>query len=165
MSMLSGATGAANLGKQETKEDSSSSSRSSSAGGMAQNLSQSQNHNNSLQQNSNNLNSVRAMGKSGGTTVGIKRKKPEPETYSNLPPRRSLRPRIERSYAESPDIVLEFEEEPVKVNGNVNGCAEEDEDTDSDPGEMPPSPPMKVMYYIVLHNTYSQKGIPLLNIY
>jgi hypothetical protein len=42
--------------------------------------------------------------------------------------------------------VLEFEEEPVKVNGTINGCVMEDdgEESDDDPGEMPPLPPMKV---------------------
>ncbi|XP_029164055.1 transcriptional repressor p66-alpha isoform X5 [Nylanderia fulva] len=45
-------------------------------------------------------------------------------------PRRNLRPRIERSYAESPD-------EP-RINGYLNGNA-----SDSDEGEMPPLLPIK----------------------
>lgn len=45
-------------------------------------------------------------------------------------PRRNLRPRIERSYAESPD-------EP-RLNGYLNGNA-----SDSDEGEMPPMLPIK----------------------
>lgn len=56
-------------------------------------------------------------------------------------PRRSLRPRQERSYAESPDVVLLSDEEP-RMNGFTNGYDGED----SDDGELQPfpSPPIKV---------------------
>lgn len=56
-------------------------------------------------------------------------------------PRRNLRPRQERSYAESPDVVLLSDEEP-RINGFTNGFDGED----SDEGELPPipSPPIKV---------------------
>ena len=66
---------------------------------------------------------------------------------SNYQPRRSLRPRQERSYAESPDIVVEFDEEPpTKINGLANGTAEEDDDasdTDCTDLPMPPLPVIK----------------------
>ncbi|XP_067001998.1 transcriptional repressor p66-beta isoform X2 [Anabrus simplex] len=52
-------------------------------------------------------------------------------------PRRSLRPRTERSYAESPDIIVLSDEEP-RINGYTNGY-----DSDTDDGEMPPLPPIK----------------------
>lgn len=62
---------------------------------------------------------------------------PRVEAYGG---RRSLRPRTElRSYAESPDVVVVTEDEP-KMNGFSNGCG----DSDSDDGEMPPLPPIKV---------------------
>jgi len=93
--------------------------------------------------------------KLGGNSSGVKRKKDHSmggigmgmshyggDGRENTPPRRSLRPRVEKSYAESPDIVVEFEEEsgPAKVNGNMNGYTSDD----SDPGEMPPLPTIKV---------------------
>jgi hypothetical protein len=53
-------------------------------------------------------------------------------------PRRNLRPRRERSYAESPDIIVLSDEEP-RINGFSNGY-----ESDSDEGEMPPLPPIKV---------------------
>ncbi|KAK0167878.1 hypothetical protein PV327_001733 [Microctonus hyperodae] len=53
-----------------------------------------------------------------------------PKTGEDRRPRRNLRPRTERSYAESPD-------EP-KINGYVNGNT-----SDSDEGEMPPLLPIK----------------------
>jgi hypothetical protein len=53
-------------------------------------------------------------------------------------PRRNLRPRRERSYAESPDIIVLSDEEP-RLNGFSNGY-----ESDSDEGEMPPLPPIKV---------------------
>ncbi|XP_059474794.1 transcriptional repressor p66-alpha isoform X2 [Neocloeon triangulifer] len=52
-------------------------------------------------------------------------------------PRRNLRPRRERSYAESPDIIVLSDEEP-RINGFVNGY-----ESDSDDAEMPPLPPIK----------------------
>jgi len=172
VSMLSGAAVAAGnmnnvhkSGETSKEESSGGSSRSSSAGvltpnNMAQiNSALSGNghggHHNRHQEHGhipgtvgNNGGSTimnRPAGSSSGGTAGLKRKKDDCEMYSNHPPRRSLRPRIERSYAESPDIVVEFEEEPVKVNGTVNGF-DGDEDSDSDPGEMPPLPPMKVHF-------------------
>jgi len=56
-------------------------------------------------------------------------------------PRRSLRPRQERSYAESPDVLILSDDEP-RVNGFTNGF---DMEVDSDE-ELPPlpSPPIKV---------------------
>lgn len=56
-------------------------------------------------------------------------------------PRRNLRPRQERSYAESPDVVLLSDDEP-RINGFANGY----DGDDSDEGELPPipSPPIKV---------------------
>lgn len=58
-------------------------------------------------------------------------------------PRRNLRPRQERSYAESPDVVLLSDDEP-RINGFTNGFDGED----SDDGELLPipSPPMKVLF-------------------
>ena len=53
-------------------------------------------------------------------------------------PRRNLRPRQDRNYAESPDIIILSDEEP-KTNGYTNGY-----DSDTDDGEMPPMPPIKV---------------------
>ncbi|XP_034942832.1 transcriptional repressor p66-beta isoform X2 [Chelonus insularis] len=53
-----------------------------------------------------------------------------PKSGDDRRPRRNLRPRIERSYAESPD-------EP-RINGYVNGNT-----SDSDEGEMPPLLPIK----------------------
>ncbi|XP_035702575.1 uncharacterized protein LOC110842142 isoform X3 [Folsomia candida] len=144
VSMLSGVS-VNNFAKPESKEDSSGSSRSSSTGGLAQqHISHSQNHHNhnhAFHLNHNRGSSARSLAK---VTAGIKRKK-EDSDYSNIPTRRSLRPRIERSYAESPDIVVEFEEEPVKVNGAIiaNGCVDDEDESDSDPGEMPPLPAMK----------------------
>nr|CAD7445897.1 unnamed protein product [Timema bartmani] len=52
-------------------------------------------------------------------------------------PRRNLRPRTERSYAESPDVIVVSDEEP-RLNGFTNGF-----DSDTDDGEMPPLPPIK----------------------
>ncbi|XP_065333265.1 transcriptional repressor p66-alpha isoform X1 [Cloeon dipterum] len=52
-------------------------------------------------------------------------------------PRRNLRPRRERSYAESPDIIVLSDEEP-RINGFANGY-----ESDSDDAEMPPLPPIK----------------------
>lgn len=151
--MFSGASNLLN-NKADVKEESSSSSRSSSAGVLTPNLSQIQNLSSSTSRRNfharsiNNISNNVMNKPTSSSTGGVKRKKDDPDGYSNHnhPPtsRRSLRPRIERSYAESPDIVVEFEEEPVKVNGNVNGC---DEESDSDPGEMPPLPLMKVDYY------------------
>lgn len=110
VSMLSGAAAANNFRKTDSKEESSSSSRSSSTGGMAQNLSHSHNYNNhghhhhsGQPHHHHHLNvhrgsSARSMAKVAAT-AGIKRKKEECDAYSNAPPtRRSLRPRIERSY-------------------------------------------------------------------
>lgn len=56
------------------------------------------------------------------------------------PPRRSLRPRQERSYAESPDVFILSDDEP-RINGFSNGF---DVEVDSDE-ELPslPSPPIK----------------------
>ncbi|KAJ9599621.1 hypothetical protein L9F63_026530, partial [Diploptera punctata] len=51
-------------------------------------------------------------------------------------PRRNLRPRPERSYAESPDIIVLSDEEP-----RLNGFATNGFDSDTDEGEMPPLPP------------------------
>lgn len=61
------------------------------------------------------------------------------ETESR-PPRRSLRPRQERSYAESPDVFILSDDEP-RINGFSNGF---DVEVDSDE-ELPPlpSPPIK----------------------
>ncbi|KAJ9579797.1 hypothetical protein L9F63_004543, partial [Diploptera punctata] len=53
-------------------------------------------------------------------------------------PRRNLRPRPERSYAESPDIIVLSDEEP-----RLNGFATNGFDSDTDEGEMPPLPPIK----------------------
>lgn len=57
-------------------------------------------------------------------------------------PRRSLRPRQERSYAESPDVLILSDDEP-RINGFTNGF---DLDIDSDE-ELPPlpSPSIKVI--------------------
>ncbi|CAG7827385.1 unnamed protein product [Allacma fusca] len=84
---------------------------------------------------------------SSSSSNPLKRKKEQHMSQPSnhfQPPRRSLRPRIERSYAESPDIVVDYEEEPPKVNGvavlNGNGVDEEEE-SDGEPGEMPPLPP------------------------
>ncbi|XP_046999895.1 transcriptional repressor p66-alpha isoform X1 [Schistocerca americana] len=52
-------------------------------------------------------------------------------------PRRNLRPRTERNYAESPDIIVLSDEEP-RINGYTNGY-----ESDSDEGEMPPLIPIK----------------------
>ncbi|KAK7793641.1 hypothetical protein R5R35_006129 [Gryllus longicercus] len=52
-------------------------------------------------------------------------------------PRRNLRPRTERNYAESPDVIVLSDEEH-RVNGFANGY-----DSDTDDGEMPPLPPIK----------------------
>lgn len=54
-------------------------------------------------------------------------------------PRRNLRPRTERNYAESPDIIVLSDEEP-----RINGFATNGYDSDTDEGEMPPLPPIKV---------------------
>lgn len=54
-------------------------------------------------------------------------------------PRRNLRPRTERNYAESPDIIVLSDEEP-----RINGFATNGYDSDTDDGEMPPLPPIKV---------------------
>jgi hypothetical protein len=54
-------------------------------------------------------------------------------------PRRNLRPRTERNYAESPDIIVLSDEEP-----RLNGFAANGYDSDTDEGEMPPLPPIKV---------------------
>lgn len=95
--------------------------------------------------------------------TGVKRKRQEEDgdvfqqpTYHSSPShpvRRSLRPRAERSYAESPDIVVDYEDEPPsKINGvastNGNAYGKEDgneSDKSSDCGEMPPLPVIKVM--------------------
>ncbi|PNF35451.1 hypothetical protein B7P43_G04124 [Cryptotermes secundus] len=53
-------------------------------------------------------------------------------------PRRNLRPRTERNYAESPDIIVLSDEEP-----RINGFATNGYDSDTDEGEMPPLPPIK----------------------
>lgn len=58
-------------------------------------------------------------------------------------PRRNLRPRQDRNYAESPDIIILSDEEP-KTNGYTNGY-----DSDTDDGEMPPMPPIKVCTFTV----------------
>jgi len=103
--------------------------------------------------------------------TGVKRKKQDDDgdvfqlalhhSSSNHPVRRSLRPRAERSYAESPDIVVDYEDEPPsKMNGvasmvstNGNGYAKDkhdDSDTSSDCGEMPPLPVIKVSMLILI---------------
>lgn len=65
---------------------------------------------------------------------------PPPARMDGWGARRSLRPRTElRSYAESPDVVVVTDDEP-RVNGFTNGSV----DSDSDDGEMPPLPPIKV---------------------
>jgi len=91
--------------------------------------------------------------KQASTSSNLKRKKQHQNfqhcpTSSSHPVRRSLRPRAERSYAESPDIVVDYEDEPPsKINGvastNGNGYGKDD-DSDSDYGEMPPLPVIKV---------------------
>lgn len=67
-----------------------------------------------------------------------------PKDYDDHHPRRNLRPRRERSYAESPDIIVLSDEEP-RINGFANGY-----ESDSDDGEMPPLPPIKV-FCLVFH--------------
>jgi hypothetical protein len=67
-----------------------------------------------------------------------------PKDYDDHHPRRNLRPRRERSYAESPDIIVLSDEEP-RINGFANGY-----ESDSDDGEMPPLPPIKVFYIVSL---------------
>lgn len=157
MNMLSGAGTVVGTSRPDGRESSSStgSSRSSSAG-MVQSSSHSHSTSRHLPQLPAPSISLWGPGNAKQTSIsaGIKRKK-EPENYvpdgnvevnrTSLPVRRSLRPRAERSYAESPDIVVDYEDEPpTKINGNgaaVNGC---DEESDSDCGEMPPLPTMKV---------------------
>lgn len=159
MNMLSGAgTVVGATPRPDGRESSSStgSSRSSSAG-VVQQSSSSHSTPAPTQLRAPPSASLWGPGHAKQTSIsaGIKRKK-EPDNYvpdgstdmsrATLPVRRSLRPRAERSYAESPDIVVDYEDEPpTKINGNgaaVNGC--DDEESDSDCGEMPPLPIMKV---------------------
>lgn len=165
MSMLSGAgTVVGTSARTDGRESSSStgSSRSSSAG-VAQSSSHSISNTHVIPAASSSLWGP-GNAKQTSISAGIKRKK-EPDTYvpdgrmdvdvnrSTLPVRRSLRPRAERSYAESPDIVVDYEDEPpTKINGNgaaVNGV---DEESDSDCGEMPPLPPIKVCFKTMKSN-------------
>lgn len=155
MNMLSGAGTVVGTSRPDGRESSSStgSSRSSSTG-----MAQSSHSLSNLQTIPAASSSLWGPGNAKQTSIsaGIKRKK-EADTYvpegnvdtnrSTLPVRRSLRPRAERSYAESPDIVVDYEDEPpAKINGNgaaVNGCEEE---SDGECGEMPPLPSIKVIY-------------------
>ncbi len=108
--------------------------------------------------------------KQASTSSNLKRKKqhqhqniPNLQPSSSHPVRRSLRPRAERSYAESPDIVVDYEDEPPsKINGvastNGNGY-DKDDDSDSDYGEMPPLPVIKVRLYstVLVELTWEKK--------
>lgn len=155
MNMLSGAGTVVGTSRPDGRESSSStgSSRSSSAG-VAQSSSLTLTNPHLVPAASSSLWGP-GNAKQTSISAGIKRKK-EPDTYvpdgnvtdvnrTNLPVRRSLRVRAERSYAESPDIVVDYEDEPpTKINGNgaaMNGIEEE---SDSDCGEMPPLPTIKV---------------------
>ena len=112
-----------------------------------------------LQVSSNNTQKSSSSSSASSNSNPLKRKKetgtPTPSNHNHMQaPRRSLRPRIERSYAESPDIVVDYEDEPPKVNGmsnnivNGNGIDEDEEESDGEPGEMPPLPPENVRRYL-----------------
>ena len=73
------------------------------------------------------------------------------EYESSRPPRRSLRPRQDKNYSEHLDIIAFSDEEP-KTNGYYNHS-----DSDSDLGEMPPLPTIKVIlhFYFLFYSFLS----------
>lgn len=68
--------------------------------------------------------------------------------YNNT--KRSLRPRTEvKNYVETTDIVVVSDTDEYKQNGYMNGY----DYSDSDEGELPPLPPIKVcvlIFFVVL---------------